>query len=108
MPVAFDFGQLLSNYTNLNFTSVARYDTSTLLLEGFKRDGFGVDLDMLGIVHMLLPASNASQDAIMVCIGQLCLCCCVIWYAAGSFYYILKGGKRNPRKQMCAGCSNPI
>lgn len=73
VPVEFNFGQLLSTFPDLSFTAVARYDTSTLLEEGFTLDGFAVDLDMSGIVNMLLPAgeqaANATQDAIMVCIA---------------------------------------
>jgi hypothetical protein len=70
VPVVFDFGQLISFYPDLSFTAVARYDTDTLLEDGFTLDGFAVDLDMQGIINMLLPApgaANASENAIMVC-----------------------------------------
>jgi hypothetical protein len=70
VPVEFDFGQLISFYPDLSFTAVARYDTDTLLENGFTLDGFAVDLDMQGIINMLLPAGEAAvndtQNAIMV------------------------------------------
>lgn len=69
IPVSIDFGGLTSAFNGLVLKPVASFHTDELFTSGFDLSNFAVDLDLTGIMNMILPPPgqvNATEDYLLV------------------------------------------
>lgn len=75
IPVLIDFGDIAASFKDVQLKPVAAYHTDRLFETGFSLDDFTIDLDLTGIMDILLPPPGAVDDVddrLLVCRNETC------------------------------------